>query len=215
MVEEFEAAVRDSKAVIARPMRELDRLSASDQELFPTYYGLLQAEVRLPHGNKWDGLRGIADEALFPGYKQHIRFASLSLDGAGLTRYGECSFVLRETMIGHRASVYEENSAESLKRHRYESPLGHRATWSNRAKLCVAKMAGDIESSSRRDQFPSLLLQTGATPEEDRFVEVHIWGPMTMRTVERILLPRLRRQAVRRSLQDRLGGLGVELEEIP
>jgi hypothetical protein len=215
VVAEFETAVGASKAVMARPMRELDRLSASDQEIIPTYYGLLKGQVRLPHGNEWDGLRGVADEALFPGYKEHIRFAALSLDGKGLPGYGECFFVFQEGMIGHRASVYEENSAVSLKKHGYPSPPGHRATWPERSRLCVAKLAGALDASTRQDEFPSLLLQQGTTPEEDRFVEVHIWGPMTIRTIERILIPRPRSQAVRKSLRDRAKKFGVELEELP
>jgi hypothetical protein len=214
VVAELETALGASKAVMARPMREVDRLSASDQEIIPTYYGLLGGQVRLPHGNEWDGLRGTADETLFPGYKEHIRFAALSLNGKGLPRYGECFFVFRESMIGHRASVYEENSTVSLKKYGYQPPPGHRAAWSERAKLCVAKLAGALDASTQPVQFPGLLLQQNATPEEDRFIEVHIWGPMTIRTIERILVPRARSQAVRKSLRDRAKKFGVELEEL-
>jgi hypothetical protein len=196
-------------------MRELDRLAASDKELYPTYYGLLEGQIRLPHGNEWDVLRGIADEALFPGYKEEIRFAALSLDGLGLPGYGECSFVLRDAMIAHRASIFEENSALSMKKHAYVPPPGHRATWGDRAKLCAVKTAGDIGASTGADQFPKLLLEPGATPEEDRFVEVHIWGPMTIRSIERVVVGKLRRQSVRKSLRDRLAAFGAVLEEVP
>jgi len=212
-VEAFEAAARSSKAVAARSMRELDRLSESDKELFPSYYGMLKGQVRMPHGNEWDILRGIADDALFPGYKEEIRFAALSLDGVGLTRYGECSFVLRESMIAHRATVYEENSTLSMKRHAYEAPPGHRATWEDRAKLCVAKTAGDIQAETGAELFPKLLLDQGATSREDRFVEVHVWGPMTIRSVERVVVGTLRRQAFRKALRDRLAGFDAVLEE--
>lgn len=214
VVESFEAAAQASQAVMARPLRELDRLASSDRELLSTYYNLLQAEVRLPHGNDWDRLRGIADEALFPGYKEHIRFAALSLDGAGLPHYGDCSFLLRESMIAHRASVYEENSALALKKHRYEPPTGHRATWNERGKLCVAKHGREIEVTTTPQQFLGLLLAPGPTPEEDRFVEVHIWGPMSMRTVERVLAapPRKGQRSVWKALRDRLNKVGVDLE---
>ena len=214
VVETFEAATQGSRAVMARPLRELDRLASSDRELLSTYYNLLQAEVRLPHGNDWDLLRGIADEALFPGYKEHIRFAALSLDGAGLPHYGDCSFVLRESMIAHRASVYEENSALALKKHRYEPPAGHRATWDERGKLCVAKHGREIEAATRPEQFAGLLLAPGPTPDEDRFVEVHIWGPMSMRTVERVLAspPRKGPRSIWKALRDRLKQVGADLE---
>jgi hypothetical protein len=213
-VAQFEEEVAGSKAVMARPMRELDRLIASDQELIPSYYGLLAGQVRLPHGNQWDGLRGIADEALFLGYREHIRFAALSMDGQGLSSYGECSFVLRDRMIGHRASIYEENSAVSMKKHGYKPPAGHRATWPERARLCVAKLAGMIHSRTSRSLFAQLLLKTGKTSRKDRFVEVHVWGPMTVRSIERILVKKQRRQASVKSLRDRLKAFGVELEEI-
>lgn len=213
-VAQFEVAAARSQAVMARPMRELDRLVSSDRELIPSYYGLLAGQVRLPHGNEWDGLRGIADEALFPGYKEHIRFAALSIDGKGLSSYGECFFVLRDTMIGHRASVYEENSVISLKKHDYQPPPGHRAAWFERAGLCVAKLAGRIRATTTRDEFSDLLLRPGRSSEDDSFVEVHVWGPMTIRTIERILVGKQRRQASRKALRDRLEGFGVELEEI-
>lgn len=212
-VGKFEAAAASSKAVRALPMRELDRLASSDKELFPTFYGLLGAEVRLPHGNQWDLLRRIADEALFPGYREEIRFAALSLDGTGLSSYGECSFVFRDDMIAHRASMFEENSTAFLKRHAYDPPMGHRATWTERGKLCVAKLAGRIGPGTPEAQFPGILLRAGAASEDDDFVEVHIWGPMSLRTVERILMPVTRRKAIRKALRDRLKGLAVILEE--
>ena len=214
-VEDFEKATADSKAVIARPLRELDRLASADEEMISTFYNQLRAEMRLPHGNKWDGLRGIADEALFPGYREHIRFAALSLDGAGLPHYGDCSLVLRESMIAHRASVYEENSAISMMKHGYEPPAGYRAPWNDRARLCVAKTAGEVDATTNPDQFPRLLLSAGATPEEDRFVEVHIWGPMTFRTVERVLVPPQKGKAIRKNLRGRLRAVGVSLEDLP
>ncbi len=199
---------------MARPLRELDRLAASDKELFPTFYRLLGEEVRLPHGNQWDRARRIADEALFPGYKEEIRFAALSLDGAGLSSYGECSFVFRDHMIAHRASVFEENSTVFMKRHAYEPPAGHMTTWGDRAKLCVAKLAARIGSGMPEDEFPSILLQTGAPSGEDEFVEVHIWGPLSLRAVERILMPTPSTKAFRKTLRNRLKKVDVMLEEI-
>jgi hypothetical protein len=203
-VGKFETATANSKAVIARPLRELDRLAASDKELFPTFYRLLGEEVRLPHGNQWDRARRIADEALFPGYKEEIRFAALSLDGAGLSSYGDCSFVLRDDMIAHRASVFEENSTVFMKRHAYEPPAGHRAAWGERGKLCVAKLAGRIRPGMPEAQFPGILLRTGTTSAEDDFVEVHIWGPMSLRAVERILMATTLKKAFQKALWNRL-----------
>jgi hypothetical protein len=201
---------------MARSFRELDRLASSDKELFSTYYNLVRADFRLPHGNDWDELRAVADEKLFTGYKEQIRFAALSLDGAGLPHYGEASFVFRESMIAHRASVYEENSALYLKRHAYQPPPGHRATWAERAKLAVAKLGDEVDAAMTAEQLAGLVLRAEVAPEDDRFVEVHIWGPLSIRTVERVLLagPRKGQRSARKAVRDRLKVVGLALEEL-
>jgi hypothetical protein len=118
-------------------------------------------------------------------------------------------------MIAHRASVYEENSTVFMKRHAYDPPAGHRTTWAQRSKLCVAKLASRIGKGIPESQFSSILLRTGTSSEEDEFVEVHIWGPMSLRTVERILVATPpRKKAHRKSLRDRIKALDVILEEI-
>lgn len=81
---DFETAAASSKAVIARSIIELQRIAMSDNELYATYYQLIGGGVKIPEGDNWDILRAVADSALFPNYKEHIRFAALSLDGMGL-----------------------------------------------------------------------------------------------------------------------------------
>jgi hypothetical protein len=204
-LQDFEVAVAKSRAVIARSLSDVLRLVTSDKQLYATYYQMREAGLRLPEGSKWDVLREIADTLLFPGYKQEIRFAALSLDGIGLSNYGECSIVLRDEMIAHRASVFEENSVIFMKRHNVDVwgwepgklPKGYRATWDERAKLTAAKLAEKIDAGTTSDQYSAILLRQGATSEEDEFVEVHIWGPMTALTIERIIVtaPKPRQRA--------------------
>jgi hypothetical protein len=184
----FEEKLAGSRAVLNRPIPETERLASSDKQLYATFYGLLEAEVRLPYGDKWDRLRRIADEALFPGYKEKIRFAALTLNGRGLFRFGECSLVLREDMIAHRASLFEENSTLFLKRCNYNPRLGHRAMWPDRGKLCVAKLADKLQSFLPEGEFATLLLREGSRPEQDHFVEVHIWGPLSIHSIEQITI---------------------------
>lgn len=214
VAEAFEAEAGRSKAVISRSLRETEILAASDQELYTTYYKKLGAQARVPHGNKWDRLRGHADEELFPNYREDIRFGALSLDGAGIPSYGDCTLVLRDDMISHRASVFEENSALFMESHGYEAPPGYRADWQNRGKLCVAKLAEEIHPTTAPEQFIGILLRPGSTPEEDRFVEVHIWGPISRRTLESIHLQaglKTRRTFIK-ALRERLAEAGVTLE---
>ncbi len=193
-VQDFENTVASAQAVIARSESELLRLASSTKQLYSTYYELTEAGVRLPEGDQWDVVRELADTALFPGYKKDMRFAALSLDGIGLFNYGPCSIVLREEMIAHRASVFEENFALFMERRGIKIsrtpnlPKGYRAAWDERAKLCVAKLSGKIDSATSSDKYSSLLLRQGATSEDDQFVEVHIWGPMTVLTMERVVV---------------------------
>jgi len=67
-------------------------------------------------------------------------------------------------------------------------PKGYRATWGDRAKLCVAKLSLRIDSTTNSDKYSKLLLLKGATSKDDEFVEVHIWGPMTVLTMERVIV---------------------------
>jgi hypothetical protein len=218
---DFETAITDSKAVISRPHTELQRLATNDNELYTTYYKLTEAEVRLPEGSKWDVLRAVTDSALFPGYKEQIRFAALTLDGQGLFNYGNCSIVLRTDYIAHRASVFEENSVLFMKHHNIPMseadnlPRGHRATWDERGKLCVAKLHKSIDATMRTDEYSTLLLEQGATSEDDQFVEVHVYGPMTVRTVEQVTLdPRPKRHPsgiILKALKEKLSQAGVPI----
>lgn len=128
-----------------------------------------EAGVRLPEGEQWDVVRELADTVLFPGYKKDMRFAALSLNGIGLSNYGSCSIALRDEMIAHRASVFEENSALFMERHeikisrRPNLPKGYRAAWDERALLCVAKLSQKIDSATHSDEYSELLLKQGVT----------------------------------------------------
>lgn len=113
-LKDFEATAADSKAVLARSPGDLLRLANSDRDLFATYYQLRRAGLRLPAGDEWDYRRRSADLALFPDFEEHITFAALSLDGAGLSNYGACSIALRNDMIAHRASALRRTPSRSL-----------------------------------------------------------------------------------------------------
>jgi hypothetical protein len=64
-----------------------------------------------------------------------------------------------------------------------------------------------------------MLLKQGTTSAEDAFVEVHVWGPMTARTFERVIAVRGARPSSRknkstlRELRRRLQALGVHFDE--
>jgi len=219
-LEDFQTAVANSKAVLARSVAEVQRLANTGQ-IYATYYQLIEAGLRLPDNDEWNRAREITDTVLFPHYKEHIRFAALSLDGVGLSTFGSCSIELKDEMISHRASVFDENSVLFMERHgvkvsrKPNVPKGYRAIWGERDKLCTAKLATRVDSATTPNQYSGLLLTQGASPEAHEFVEVHIFGPMTALTMAkvRITVTKPRSKAIIRALKSNLAKNGVPVEE--
>jgi hypothetical protein len=213
VLQDFENAVAGSKSVISRYYSEVLRLASSPTQVYGTFYQLVDAGIRLPEGNQWDILRELADTILFPGYKKEIRFGALSLDGQGLPNWGDCSIVLREHMIAERTSVFEENSALFVERHKIKIsrapklPKGYRAIWQERGRLAVAKLGVRIDSATTPDKYSRILLDPGAASEADDFIEVHIFGPMTVLTMEQVIViaPQpSKRATIRRAIKSKL-----------
>ncbi|MDA1013895.1 MAG: hypothetical protein O3A00_05505 [Planctomycetota bacterium] len=117
-----------------------------------------------------------------------LHYACLTLNDCGLPHYGECTILLREDMIAHRSSVFEENSAMFVQRKGVPLTKGLRSTWGDRMKLCVAKLARQIDADTNSENFPELLLKPGRQAIDDNFVEVQIFGDMTILTFERVRL---------------------------
>ena len=186
------------------------------------------AGFALPDGSSWESLRRPADEILFPNYRARIRFGALSGDGIGVIKYGHFWMTMRDSLIEHRASVFDQNSVtlvtEILASKRLEvapeSLKGHRAIWPDRATLAAAQLSHAITPSTRSDDFPRILLMQGATTADDKFIEVNIWGPITVRTIESVgyrwsLVSRMTPRSLLRHLATSLKVFGVKLEERP
>ncbi len=219
----FIAAVADSQAVICYWLGEAERLASSDNELYASYYGKLRGGSRAAKGEDWDSRRISADGAFFPNYQEEIKFAALTLDGLGLKSYGPCSMLCRTEMIAHRASVTEENTVllfEKLGVRADKLPLGYRATWDERAKICVIKLADKIEPITKHEEYPAMLAQQGADSANESCVEVHIYGSLTIRSLEKISVrleaksgKQLRIERLRyKTLVEKLKKFGVKLE---
>lgn len=214
----FEDAVaRRSDAVIARNSTELFRLAASEKELYAGFYKLVSAGVRVPSDSFWDGIREAVDSKLFRYFKEHVRFAMLSLNRRGLGYYGDCYLMLDERMIAHRSSVFEENSAlfAFQKDLGITDPIppGHFAPWKSRGRLAAIKQAAALKHGTQVSEFPGLLVTETATPEDCRFIEVHIYGSISIRSVASVSI-RSRATAVRqRALKEKLVKLGITVKE--
>lgn len=215
---ELASAVGSSMALIARSLSVVLRLVSSDTELYPSYYLQVAAGTRIPEENYWDRRRGAVDQALFPNYAERITFAALSLDGLGLARYGAYAIVLREDRIEHRATVFEENPFAFFQRHRVVTgdpvPPGYRALWASRGQLAQAKLQYKLDPTTQSTEFAQILLTNGPTAKDDDFIEVHVFGPIHRRAIERVIGPKPKKKdrALVRSLENKLHEVGARLE---
>jgi len=111
----------------------VSELLSSDNTLFATFYQSVHGDARLPEDNEWDRIRQSVDSLLFPYYYDQLRYAALSVDGSGVTGYGEYCVVLKDAAITNRASVFEEDTVLFVKHHRIVAgdplPPGFRAIW--------------------------------------------------------------------------------------
>ena len=191
---EYGKEVERSKCVIARNLAETERLSASDTTVYETFYGRLKSGRQKYQHQGFDKLRSITDNLFFgETIKDNIRFGSLTLDDCGIDYYGECFWILKTDLISHRATLMEENSVFFAKKHNLgvgsdgEIPEGYRALWKDRGILAVSKLDGDPKTLDKLSS--AQCLQRGGSMqggEDDVFIEVHIWGEITVRSLEKV-----------------------------
>lgn len=189
-VQEFESAIANSKAVLACDLSKLLAI-ATKAGVFANYYDLVSLQFLaepLPGKPDWSTLRPHAEIELLGSHNniESLHYACLTLTGQSLPNYGECTVLLREDMTDQRASVFQENTGRFVHQHGVPFAPGFRSTWDNRGKLCVAKLANRMTKSTQSDEFPELLLKAGASGIDDEFVEVQVFGDMTIRTFERV-----------------------------
>jgi len=188
----FAAAVRMSKAVLGRSLQQVLQLVSSDNELYATFYAQVDAHARRPEETLMERDRLLADDLLFPHFREEIRFAALSLDGNSVRHYGACSLVLSELAIQHRATVFEKNSVLFCRERRLGVengiPPGYRAVWDAREQLASAKLHHRLAPGLEPAAFPRILLSEGTNGAEPDFVEVHIHGPLHRRAIEQIVI---------------------------
>jgi hypothetical protein len=221
VLDDFMLAVLSSRVVLCRNFGVVSRLASADTQLYATYYGEIEGESRLPEDNESDRLREPVDSMLFPHYHKDIRFAALTLDGRGVNRYGEYAILFREEMIRRRTTVFEENSVVFCTKHRIALdqgfPRGYRAPWERRNLLAAAKLHSKLADCTPKSQYPQVLLSSGTGPEDDNFIEVHIFGPFNRRAFERVVGPKPGNKydtALWRRVERQLREVGAVLEAV-
>lgn len=160
---------------------------------FPNYHDMVARSHRPPDGPEWDYPRDVYDESVFPGYKDQIRFAALSLDGRSVRRFGSCIATLREDVLRRAASVFVENSffARVKAAGPEDSLPAARASWLHRDVLTAAKLGRSISAPVNREILASMILIDGppSAPQDDQFVEVHVFGPIGAEAVTEVSVP--------------------------
>lgn len=203
VVRQFESEVGTARAVLGTTLKKLLPVAKRERDLFATYYDLADLQFQRSPPSGWidfNKRRPQAEVELLGSHKNidQLHYAALSLDGKSLPHYGDCTVWLREHMVAHRASFFQENSAVCFDKNGGKFPPGYRSTWDERAKLCVAKLASQLTTLTQSGEFPKLIVRAGksTSPQpaiDDEFVEIQIFGEMTFKTFERVELPKAAR----------------------
>jgi len=218
---EFGLAVMQSYAVLARSVGDIDAFVKSDRALYVSFHSQVRAGARVPEENDWDKGRMAAESTIHPNYADKINYTALSLNGIGVSWWGEYSIVLKAAHIARRTSVFEENPFLFCERHRVVAgkrpPLGFRASWPDRQDLAMAKLADKLTATMGPDDFPAVLLDQGSSGADADFVECHIFGPLHRSSIEKVIGPKPKKRAdlvIWRSVVSQLKKLGAVVEEI-
>ena len=214
----FEAACDRTAAVFACPLHRLHREVCTGTEIYETYHDLERLRLRAtaPGRFDWAEPRPQAEVELF-GSAEHlekIHYACLSIDKRGLTTYGDCTVCLAEPMIAHRASCFEGNSAVIYaEQNDFASFL--RCEWSDRHTMCLATFDDRLTPATDERDFPNILVDAGTEAEDDLFIEVHVFGPMTSKTFESVQIDTTnhthRDGVLRQAIEEKLVGVSIEV----
>ena len=192
-LEAFMARIgKESCAVMTRKRPDVEAILEKPNAILPTYRQRLRNSM-LPEGSSWDIWRPTAEAAFFSGYEEQIHYAILSLEDIGPHHYGDVSLVFKETMIAHRATVYEENTGMYPVKNKVpvgklgNLPKGRLATWRDRGLLCAVKLAGKIDADTGPEDHQGLLVCLGNHGEQDDFVEVHIYGTLNRQALTKVI----------------------------
>lgn len=220
-LEAFGTAVVSSQAVMARSLGALDALVNAPNQTMVSFHRMVTGG-RVPENNEYDINRQRIEGTIHPmGVWQNIIYAALALDGRGVAWYGPYSITFKDLAIQSRSSVFEENPFRFLDNNPVSSTgavlPGYRASWSRRAELAMAKLHHRVQPGMTEADFPAILLEQGRVADDSDFVEVHIYGVLHPRSIERVVGPAPIRRAdkvVWKRVKKTLIALGAVVEEV-
>jgi hypothetical protein len=181
----------NSNAVMNISAQLLDDFLSGDNTLMSNYVLQTNSQTRKSAKRDDDRQRRATEGLLFGVYGEQIRYAALSLEQKGLHSYGRCCIALADVTMQHFATVMEENSYDFVANHRIlpqdNIPLGYRASWTDRHLLATAKLAAKITANEQ--DLSELLLSCDGNRDNDKFMEVHIYGAFDNQSIVKISIP--------------------------
>lgn len=192
-IRELERVLGGSVATINIDAKLLYNLAVGTNYI--SYYKALDEGLRQIAERQYHGQRQKVDAVIHTGYEAEILNAALSPDGRGLTNYGPIVLRLLEVSIDDRSSVLRENAFDFFERNNLgarnaEEANGWRAIWASRHRLGVAHLAPQVTSATAISDIPGLVLTSGSTRTDDRYMEVHIHGELSWQGIGSIVLER-------------------------
>lgn len=218
VLDEFEAAVKKSSAIMNRRFGDLQAWVSSPSPLYLTFHHQVDHAGRSPADNDFDEQRESVEAAINPFVFKQISFAALSIEQQGMTYYGEFTVAIKTNTIENRASLFEQNAFFFAEKQRLilgkKVPAGFRSTWETRHKLSTAKLKNKLTSSTTWSEFADVLLGSNKNDPACDFIEVHIYGDMDRRCIESVIgvAPTLRADKVLYNrMRGELAKLGVDV----
>jgi hypothetical protein len=185
-IDKLESILANSIATINVTPIVLRNLSLGDN--YKNYYVAIDEGIRELASRQYHSDRQMVDTRIHTAYEKHILNAALSIDGLGLTNYGNITLRLRENVVDVRASLLRENGYAFFERYdlgrlgRAEE-LGWRSVWSDRTLLAVAHLEPSITPATPLAELTNLILCCGEDRRQDRYIEVHIFGELDWQAI--------------------------------
>ncbi|WCS23890.1 zinc ribbon domain-containing protein [Methylobacterium sp. NMS14P] len=191
-VERLDHLAKHSKMVINRKLRALSEWINSDDELYVNFYKLRERGLEY-EDNVYNRQRVSAENTISPNFFDQLVVGALTIDGRGMTYYGEYTILIRQDRIASRASVFWENPFIFNKNHSIISgedpPVGYRAPWGERNKIVVAKLAGDVKPGDGDAALAALVMGPDRAAKDCDFVEVHVHKHIHANEIEAVIAP--------------------------
>lgn len=187
-VKAFEAHVQSNgKAVINLDVKILEEIIRGKN-----YVNYHKVKSMYPSKDfEEEGRRIMIDSRFFGNFAEKIVFAALSTDGQGIHAYGNCTITIEEAAITHRTSLLEEDSfrffeklEQKGKKIEYQGAQGFIATWDEKHKLAVAKLANKIDNKDTLTTFSEKLVAEKSSKDLAQFIELHIFGDFPKEAIE-------------------------------